>query len=138
MKILRCSPLLPLCWVGVANCKVGVAFTVRADDHGVNGHAKRPIRLEGTEFVRCFLLHVLPTGIKRIRYYGMLVSACKEGKLAAARLALQVPAASPQAMKSAQAFMARVARMDVGLCPCCWVGRLRVVAVLAGQRRGSP
>ena len=114
-----------------------VAFTVRADDHGANCHAKRLVRLDGTEFVRHFLLHVLPTGSKRIRHYGVLASACKGVKLQAARLALQMPAASPQAMESAQAFMARVARMDVGLCPCCRQGRLRVVAVLAGQRRLS-
>ena len=76
--------------------------------------------------------HILPTGAKRIRHYGVLASACKGVKLAAARLALQTPAASPQAIESAQAFMARVTRMDVGLCPCCKVGRLRTLAVLAG------
>ena len=107
-------------------------MTVRADDHGANCNAKRLVRLEGPEFVRRFLLHVLPTGIKRIRHYGVLASACKGVKLPAARMALQMPAASPQAMESAQAFMARVARMDVGLCPCCKVGRLRTIAVLAG------
>ena len=112
-----------------------VAFTVRADDHGANCHAKRLVRLDGTEFVRRFLLHVLPTGVKRIRHYGVLASACKGVKLQAARLALQMPAASPQAIESAQAFMARVARMDVGLCPCCRQGRLRTIAVLAGLAR---
>lgn len=44
---------------------------------------KRIVRLEGMEFVRRFLLHVLPTGIKRIRHYGVLASACKRVKLAA-------------------------------------------------------
>ena len=82
-----------------------------------------------------FLLHVLPTGSKRIRHYGVLASACKGVKLQAARLALQMPAANPQAIESAQAFMARVAKMDVGLCPCCKVGRLRAVAALAGLGR---
>ena len=109
-----------------------VAFTVRADDNGANCNAKRLVRMDGTEFVRRFLLHVLPTGIKRIRHYGVLASACKEVKLPAARLALQMPAARSQAMVSARAFMARVARMDIGLCPCCRTGRLRVVASLAG------
>ena len=108
-----------------------VAFTVRCDDKG----GKRLERLQGTEFVRRFMLHVLPTGIKRIRHYGVLASACKAVKLQAARLALQMPAASPQAMESAKAFMARVARIDVRLCPCCKVGTLRVIAVLAGLGR---
>ena len=111
-----------------------VAFTVRANEHG----GKRLQRLAGTEFVRRFLLHVLPTGIKRIRHYGVLASSCKAVKLNAARLALQMPQPNAKAMESAQAFMARVAKMDVGLCPCCKVGRLQVTAMLQGQARLPP
>lgn len=108
-----------------------VAFMVRANDKG----GKRLHRLDGTEFVRRFLLHVLPTGIKRIRHYGVLASACKARKLNAARLALQMPALNPQALESAHGFMARVARIDVGLCPCCKAGRMRVTQVLPGTAR---
>lgn len=108
-----------------------VTFTVRANDKG----GKRLERLPGAEFVRRFMLHVLPTRVKRIRHYGVLASACKGTKLNAARLALQMPALNPQALESAQAFMARVSRMDVGLCPVCKVGRLRTAEVLAGARR---
>ncbi len=108
-----------------------VAFTVRANDKG----GKRLHRLEGTEFVRRYLLHVLPSGVKRIRHYGVLASSCKGVKLNAARLALQMPQPNPQALESAQAFMARVATMDVGLCPVCKVGHLRTVEVLAGARQ---
>ena len=106
-----------------------VAFNVRGDDKG----AKRLVRLQGQEFVRRFMLHVLPTGIKRIRHYGVLASSCKRVKLDAARLALQMPAINSQAIESAQAFMARVTRMDVLLCPCCRIGRLHVTATLQGQ-----
>ena len=108
-----------------------VAFTVRADDHG----GKRMLKLEGPEFVRRFLLHVLPTGIKRIRHYGILAPACKKARLGAARLALDMPIVNPQALESAQAFMTRVALIDVLLCPCCKAGRLHVIATLPGQRQ---
>jgi Putative transposase/Transposase zinc-binding domain len=108
-----------------------VAFSVRADDHG----GKRLVRLDGPEFVRRFMLHIVPTGIKRIRHYGVLASSCKGVKLAAARAALQMPPSNPQASESAHAFMARVAKMDVLLCPCCGQGRLHVTAVLAGLGR---
>jgi hypothetical protein len=108
-----------------------VAFTARADDHG----GKRMVRLEGAEFVRRFLSHVLPTGVKRIRHYGVLASACKKVKLCAARLALKMPVVNAQAVESAMAFMARVATMDVSLCPCCKIGRLHVVATLPGLRQ---
>ena len=111
-----------------------VVFTVRAKTQG----GKRLQRLAGTEFVRRFLLHVLPSGSKRIRHYGVLAPCCKAHKLAAARLALQMPAPKREAMESAQAFMARVAKMDVDVCPCCKVGRLQVRAVLLGQVRLPP
>jgi len=108
-----------------------VAFTVRANDHG----GKRMARLQGEEFVRRFMLHILPTGIKRIRHYGVLASSCKAAKLNAARLALQMPQPNSQATESAQAFMARVARMDLGLCPCCKAGHLQITAVLQGPKQ---
>ena len=115
-----------------------VAFTVRADGHAggsPNHSAKRLLRMQGCEFVRRFMLHILPSGIKRIRHYGVLASSCKAVKLAAARAALQMPAPDLRALECAQAFMARVSRLDVGLCPCCGRDRLRVTAVLAGLGR---
>jgi hypothetical protein len=78
------------------------------------------------------MLHVLPSGIKRIRHYGVLASSCKGTKLNAVRLALQMPGINQQALESAQKFKARVARVDVGLCPVCKVGHWRTVEVLAG------
>ena len=110
-----------------------VVITVRADDKG----GKRMRRLEGTEFVRRFLLHVLPKGIKRLRHYGVLASACKGVKLGAARQALQMPVINPRAVESARDFMMRVAKVDVMLCPCCKTGRLRVIEVLMGNSRLS-
>jgi len=71
-----------------------VAFTVRADNKG----GKRLERLQGDEFVRRFMRHVLPTGVKRIRHYGVLPSACKAKKLNAARLALQMPLPKPSVL----------------------------------------
>ena len=84
--------------------------------------------------MRRFLLHTLPSGIKRIRHYGVLASACKADKLAQARLALQMPPTNPKAAESARAFMARVARLEVLQCPCCKANSLKVVATLAGLR----
>ncbi len=107
-----------------------MVFTARADDKG----GKRKQRLSGTEFIRRFLLHILPTGIKRIRHYGVLASACKTDKLCQARLALQMPPPNPRAAESAQAFMAPVAKLAVLQCPCCKLGRLRLMGTLAGVR----
>jgi hypothetical protein len=108
-----------------------VAFSVRANDHG----GKRLMTLPGEEFIRRFLLHILPSGIKRIRHYGVLANGSKKTQLARARQALAQPAPNPQAQEAAQAFMARVARIDTLACPQCKTGRLRVVGCLAGAKR---
>lgn len=108
-----------------------VVFTVRANDQG----GKRTERLAGKEFIRRYMQHVLPTGIKRIRHYGVLASACKTDKLGAARLALQMPPTNPQAQESAQAFMARMAKIEVMRCPRCQAHPLKVVASLGGCRQ---
>ena len=104
----------------VALTKQEVVLSVRADDKG----NKRRVRLAGEEFIRRFMLHVLPAGIKRIRHYGLLASACKTIRLAQARQALQMPAAQAQAIESAADFMRRVAGIEASQCPRCKVGHL--------------
>ena len=108
-----------------------VVLSVRADD---KGH-KRRARLAGEEFIRRFTLHVLPKGIKRIRHYGLLASACKTARLAQARQALGMPVVEAKALESAADFMRRVAKVEVLCCPRCKVGRLGVAQTLAGMAR---
>ena len=73
-----------------------------------------------------------PRGFKRIRHYGLLAPAAKTARLALARKLLAMPAANPQAREDAQAFMRRVAAIDVECCPHCRLGRWRVV-----EQRGA-
>lgn len=108
-----------------------VAFRVRADQRG----GKRIVTLPGVEFVRRFLLHVLPAGIKRVRHYGLLAPGTKRSGLAKVRAALAMPAANPAAIESARAFMQRVAHEDITQCPVCRKGRLRGVEVLIARKR---
>jgi hypothetical protein len=108
-----------------------VAFKVRRDDHG----GKRWLRLQGVEFVRRFVLHILPKGVKRIRHYGLLAAGCKAVKLAQARAALAMPAANPQATESAVDFMRRIKAIDVLQCPCCGLGRLRIILTVTAPAR---
>ena len=93
------------------------------------------MRLPGKEFVRRFMQHILPTGLKRIRHYGVLASACKREALARSRAALGMPAPSARALECAAGFLTRVARVDAQQCLCCRTGRLRAVESLAGQKR---
>ena len=119
--------------VGVADGQV--AFRVRAGQPGEG--KKRVVRLAGAEFIRRFLLHVLPPGFKRIRHYGLLSPAHKRDRLAAARIALKQPEPSKTAMEAAEGFMRRVAQKEISQCPCCGHGVLRVVADLLPSRAAA-
>ena len=123
-----------------------VVFTARAktkakagngagvQNTGQKGKQTRRVRLTGEEFIRRFVQHVLPTGLKRIRHYGLLAN-CQGPRLALARAALSMPALSPAATECAQVFMQRVAQAQIRQCPACGHGRLVVAQVLAGARQ---
>lgn len=113
-----------------------VLFRVRAD---AQSGKKRTLRLPGTEFIARFLLHVLPSGFKRIRHYGLLSPARKKKGLAAARAALNVAPPSPAVIESVSAFLLRVARIEHERCPHCGSGQFRFVETLRAEHRpGNP
>jgi Putative transposase/Transposase zinc-binding domain len=121
----------------ISNARIGtvsaaqVNFKVRSNEHG----GKRWLRLDGVEFVRRFLLHILPKGVKRIRHYGLLAAGCKAITLAQARSALAMPAPNPLAQESAADFMRRVKAAEVLQCPCCALGRLRIIQTVPAPAR---
>ena len=109
-----------------------VRLRVRADNHG----GKRTVLIDAQDFIARFLQHVLPSGFKRIRHYGLLSPAVTANKLAAARTALEMPATNEQAREDAAAFLKRVAGIDVACCPHCKLGLWRTTAILPAQRAG--
>jgi hypothetical protein len=115
--------------VGMGNGRV--AFRVRDNAHSGK---KRIERIAAEAFIGRFLLHALPGGFKRIRHYGMLAPCHKQEKLTACRQALDVKAPDAAVMESVQAFMQRVAAIDLGKCPCCEHGVLQVVGVILPRR----
>ncbi len=101
---------------------------------------KRTIALDGTQFIGRLLQHVLPAGFKRIRHYGLLAPAAKAERLARARQLLAMPAPNPQAREDAQAFMRRVAAIEIDRCPHCKTGHwltLQVLLPLRGQAQAA-
>ena len=112
--------------LGIAGDKL--LMRVRADDTG----GKRTIAMPGERFIGRLLQHVLPPGFKRIRHYGLLAPAAKTVRLALARQVLAMPATNPQAGEDAQAFMRRVAAIEIACCVHCRLGRWRVV-----EQRGA-
>jgi len=92
--------------VAIANSRL-IAF----DERGVTFHWKdyrdkgrtryKTMTLATAEFMRRFLLHVLPQGFHRIRHYGLLANAGRKENLAVARQLLQTPAPVPVEPKQA-------------------------------------
>ena len=50
-----------------------------------DGNKAKLMRLDADEFIRRFLLHVLPRGFTRLRHYGLLANRCRARKLAVCR-----------------------------------------------------
>jgi hypothetical protein len=98
-----------------------------------HGNRNKVLTLDVEEFIRRFLLHVLPTGFMRIRHYGLNANRSKARKLPAARLALAQPTPPPSRRETVTEFLLRVTGRDPTHCPRCETGRLRVVAIVPPQ-----
>jgi hypothetical protein len=104
-----------------------------------HGNARKVLALQPAEFIRRFLLHVLPTGFMRIRHYGLIANRAKRTKLAAARAALDhPPAAQRRQPESVEAFWLRVAHLDVHQCAHCKAGRMVVIGPITAQPARAP
>src|SRR5882724_12181003 len=100
--------------------ETGVTF--RYKDYRRDGtDRQRTMTLSPDEFIRRFLLHVLPKGFHRIRHYGLLASAGRKANVALARQLLAVPAPA-EAEEPAPPPEPRPP------CPCCG-GRMVVIEI---------
>jgi Putative transposase/Transposase zinc-binding domain len=94
---------------------------------------QKTMTLEAEEFIRRFLLHVLPDGFQRIRYYGFLANRYREQKLARCRELLDMPAPDPPALEGAKDYRERYEELispSLRECPVCHQGRMLVIEIL--------
>ena len=102
----------------------GVSF--RWKDYRIEGPGRwKTMTLTPHEFIRRFLMHVLPAGFHRIRHYGLLASGHRAVNIARARELLAVPSRSEQPDTSAAAELDEP-RMLPRPCPCCG-GRMMII-----------
>jgi len=95
---------------------------------------QKTMTLEAQEFIRRFLLHVLPEGFQRIRYYGFLANRYREQKLARCRELLDMPAPEPPASELSKDYRERYEQLtgsSLWECPVCHQGRMVVIEILA-------
>ncbi len=98
--------------------ETGVTF--RYKDYRRSGPERQQVmRLATDEFIRRFLLHVLPRGFHRIRHYGLLASATRKANIARARELLAV-SPPPEPLEAVEPPDPRPP------CPCCG-GRMRII-----------
>lgn len=88
--------------------------------------------LTAEEFIRRFLLHVLPPGLQRIRYYGLMGNRHRQEKLAHCRQLLQMTpeASSPTDVEAPSDYRDRyeaLTGLSLHQCPHCRRGRMVTV-----------
>ncbi len=106
----------------------GVTF--RWKDYRIEGHERYKVMTLAThEFIRRFLIHVLPDGFHRIRYYGLLASTTRAQNIARARELLAIPILPIEVIKAASTNTAEPQTPEHP-CPCCG-GRMIIIEVFA-------
>ena len=100
----------------------GVTF--RWKDYRAKGRTRhKTMRLTAGEFMRRFLLHVLPAGFPRIRHYGLLANAARRENLARARDLLDAPQPEPVSDET------DATNVPTFVCRCCGAA-MRVVEII--------
>jgi Putative transposase/Transposase zinc-binding domain len=110
----------------VENAQVTLSYRDRRD-----GDRKKTMTLEAQEFIRRFLLHVLPDGFMRIRHFGFLANRSKKQALAQCRNLLNIDPPLPQRPdESTKDLLLKITGVDLSRCPCCHQGTMVIVGDL--------
>ena len=105
-----------------------VTFTYK--DRKDEGKIK-PATISADEFIRRFLLHVLPDNFVRIRYFGFLANRYRKENLTLCRkiLGVQQPPLEPTP-KPIEQLMLELCGIDINLCPLCGKGTMKMVEII--------
>ncbi|EWS65864.1 putative transposase [Hydrogenophaga sp. T4] len=113
----------------------GVTF--RWKDYRDKGSTRhKTMTLDAGEFMRRFLLHVLPCGFHRIRHYGLLANCNRTACLALARQLLQVPLQDPQ--DPSPCDDSRDTARPTFICPHCGHAMVIVMTFTRGETIRAP
>ena len=96
-----------------------------------SGDRQKVMRLATPEFIRRFLIHVLPDGFHRIRHYGLLASATRKANITKIRALLCVQRPEQAAVSEPNAEIIPLTLREP--CPCCG-GPMRIIEIF---RRGQ-
>lgn len=88
-----------------------------------DGSKTKSMKLDAMEFLRRFLLHVLPSGFQKIRYYGILSNCNRKTKLVRCMRLTHTPLTAKVKLSVKELFL-KVKGIDISICPSCgghWV-----------------
>jgi hypothetical protein len=85
----------------------------------------RIITIGAVEFIRRFLLHILPQGFCRIRHYGFLANRDRKAHLNLIRRLLKWAAPLLKITDGLKEMMLKITGIDITLCPCCQKGEMQ-------------
>ena len=86
--------------------------------------------LEADEFLRRFLLHVVPHGFMRIRHFGLLANRTRRTRVRQCRDLLGQPPPDAIPLESSHALLRRLTGIDLSRCPVCGEGHLHLTAIV--------
>jgi hypothetical protein len=112
--------------LNMQNGQVTFSYRDRKD-----GDRQKTMMLDAQEFIRRFLLHVLPDSFMRIRHFGFLANRSKKQALAQCRKLLDCDPPLPQSSsRSAKDLLLKLTGVDLSRCPCCHQGTMITVGDL--------
>jgi len=109
-----------------------VSFRVR---DSADANKQKVMHLDDVEFIRRFLLHVLPKGFVRIRHYGLLANRNRREKIARCRFLLAAPKPEEPPKQTRPEKLLELTGFDIERCPACRKGRMGIVEQIDPIRR---
>jgi len=106
-----------------------------------DGDKKKVMTLQVNEFIRRFLLHVLPNRYVRIRHFGLLANRKRKDNISLCREFLGTCKAVTKEKDKAESWqeqLLRICGIDVTTCPVCKKGKMLRVVVLSPSRCNDP
>jgi hypothetical protein len=106
-----------------------VTFTVR--DQNKSSSGTKTVTLKGDEFIRRFLMHILPRGFVKIRHYGLLANRNKKTKLELCRKLTSSTAYKPkfEGLTTIEILSILLGK-DITVCPVCNKGKMKAARLV--------
>jgi predicted Zn-ribbon and HTH transcriptional regulator len=106
--------------ISIDNGRVTFTYKDRQNDNEI-----KKMTLDADEFIRRFLLHVLPKGLIKIRYFGFLAHTNKKKDIPLIRKLIDPDATLPEKIdESISEMMLRLTGIDITCCPVCKKGKM--------------